>query len=88
MLVILRGGAHDGKVQTVADEVTTAYLTSEAPGLIDVYERVEELVDVPDNAEQAVVFELTGQEPAERFAPEMLHMPHTVSGDSEHDPQR
>lgn len=87
-LAILRGGAHDGLTTDVADEVTRVVTVSDAPGLLDVYELVEtEIVEADDRT--AVVFEFSAQEPAEGFAPELLHTPARldggVAGNSAHD---
>ena len=85
-LAILRGGAHDGKTTDVAEEVTRLVTVSDAPGLLDVYERIEDETHVaadPDDPE--FVFEFTAQEPSTGFAPELLHMPGPAFGDGDGD---
>ena len=81
---VLRGGGRDGEVTTVLPELTRLYAVSNAPGLVDVYERVDELVEVPDIEGPVGVFEFVGQETAEGLAPELQHMqgPNPVPGDS------
>jgi hypothetical protein len=81
---LLRGGGRDGELTTVGDELTRLYAVSDAPGLIDVYERTDELADHPDADAPVGVFVFTGQETAEGLAPELQHMKgaNPVPGDS------
>jgi hypothetical protein len=82
---LLRGGGRDGEVTTVSDGLTRLYAVSDAPGLVDVYERTEEIVEHHPEADGPVgVFEFTGQETTEGLAPELQHMqgPNPVPGDS------
>ena len=74
-LVVLRGGSRDGESTTVATGVRRLLAASEAPGLLDVYEANGETQHLDGNAEDALVFEHAGQEPADGVAPEMLHPP-------------
>jgi hypothetical protein len=75
-LAILRGGAHDGKTTDVAEGVTRLVTVSDAPGLLDVYELVDDETHVAADADDPeLVFEFTAQEPAGEMAPEILHMP-------------
>jgi hypothetical protein len=85
-LAILRGGAHDGKTTEVADGVTRLVTVSDAPGLLDVYELVDDETHVPaDPDDPELVFEFSAQEPATDIAPEMLHMPAPAYGDGDGD---
>lgn len=81
---LLSGGARDGELTTVANELTRLYAVSDAPGLVDVYERTDELVEHPETDGPVGVFTFTGQETAEGLAPELQHMqgPNPVPGDS------
>lgn len=81
-LVVLRGGARDGDTTSVDGGVRRLLATSDAPGMVDVYEDTGELVHVRGNTGRAVVFSLVGQEPAEGLAPEVLHSPPASSGSS------
>lgn len=74
-LVVLEGGSRHGESTTVAEEVQRLYAASEAPGLLDVYSSSHRLRHLRGNEEPAVVFEFSGQEPAEGIAPELIHMP-------------
>lgn len=76
---LLRGGARDGQTTTVDQGVRRLVTTSDAPGLMDIYEQRDEEVELPDHG-LVVVFELVGQEPATGFAPEMQTMPHSPPG--------
>jgi hypothetical protein len=83
-LAILRGGAHDGKTTDVADGVTRLVTVSDAPGLLDVYELLDDETHVAaDTDDPEFVFEFTSQEPAGSIAPEMLHMPGPAYGDGD-----
>jgi hypothetical protein len=75
-LVVLRGGSRDGESTAVDDGVRRILAASDAPGLLDVYEANGETQELRGNAEQALVFEHAGQEPADGVAPELLHPPH------------
>lgn len=79
-LALLRGGSRDGESTPVALGVTRLLAASDAPGMVDVYERTGEPGHLPGNAEAAVVFEFAGQEPIGDLAPEMLHMPPRPGG--------
>jgi len=75
-LVILRGGAHDGKTTEVSDGVTRLLTVSDAPGLLDVYELVDSETHVAADADDPELeFAFTAQEPSTGIAPELLHMP-------------
>ncbi|MCA1712327.1 MAG: hypothetical protein LC789_12085 [Actinobacteria bacterium] len=74
-LVVLRGGSRDGESTKVDVGVRRILAASEAPGLLDVYEANGETQELRGNAEQAMVFEHAGQEPADGVAPELLHPP-------------
>lgn len=74
-LALLRGGSRDGESTTVALGVTRLLAASDAPGMIDVYERTDEPGHVAGNTDAAVVFEFSGQEPIGELVPGMLHMP-------------
>ena len=77
-LAILRGGAHDGKATDVAEGVTRLVTVSDAPGLLDVYELIEDETHLAADADDPeLVFEFVAQEPATDIAPELLHMPGT-----------
>jgi hypothetical protein len=69
-LVVLRGGAHDGNSTMVAEGVHRLLTPSDAPGLLDVYEPVEEFQHLRGNDEPAQVWEFAGQEPIERVTTE------------------
>ena len=75
--VVLVGGSRDGESTTVDDGVERLLAASDAPGLLDVYERTDEVREVTGNTASAIVFVFSGQEPADAFAPEALHMPET-----------
>jgi hypothetical protein len=81
---LLRGGGRDGELTTVSDGLTRLFAVSDAPGLVDVYERTDELVEDPGAEGPVGVFAFTGQETAEGLAPELQHMqgPNPVPGDS------
>lgn len=81
---LLRGGGRDGELTTVDDELTRLYAISDAPGLVDVYERTDELVEHPEAGAPVGVFAFTGQQTTEGLAPELQHMPgpDAVPGDS------
>jgi hypothetical protein len=83
-VVQLVGGVRDGQLTHVDEHTSRLYTPSDAPGLLDVYERtgVEAL---PVGVDEPVgVFEFSGQVSAEDIAPELLHMPgpDAVPGDS------
>ena len=85
-LAILRGGAHDGKTTDVAEGVTRLVTVSDAPGLLDVYELVDDETHVAaDVDDPEYVFEFTAQEPTAGMAPELLHMPGPAFGDGDGD---
>ncbi len=72
-LIVLRGGKHDGNSTTVADGVRRLLTPSDAPGLLDVYEPVEQLTHLRGNDEPAEIWELVGQEPIERVTTDHGH---------------
>jgi len=76
-LVLLRGGSRDGESTTVDETVERVLAASHAPGLIDVYDRTDELEHVAGNDEDALVYVFSGQEPATEVPAANLHMPHT-----------
>jgi len=76
-LVLLRGGSRDGESTTVDETVERLLAASHAPGLIDVYDRTEELAHVAGNDEDALVYEFSGQQSAAEVPAANLHMPHT-----------
>lgn len=80
-LAILRGGSHDGKTTDIAEGVTRLVTVSDAPGLLDVYELIDDETHVAaDTDDPELVFEFVAQEPATGIAPELLHMPGTHGG--------
>ncbi len=81
---LLRGGGRDGELTTVVEGLTRLYAVSDAPGLVDVYERSDEMVEHPDADGRVGVFDFVGQETSEGLAPELQHMqgPNPVPGDS------
>jgi hypothetical protein len=75
-LAIMRGGAHDGKTTDVAEGVRRLLTVSDAPGLLDVYEIVDDETHVAaDVDDPELEFVLVAQESAAGVAPELLHMP-------------
>lgn len=72
---VLRGGSRDGESTVVDDGVTRLLAASDAPGLLDVYRATDERVHLRGNSDAATVFEFDGQESAEGWAAESLHMP-------------
>src|SRR3954447_3290445 len=72
-LVVLRGGKHDGNSTTVADGVRRLLTPSDAPGLLDVYEPIEELTHLRGNDEPAEIWEMVGQESIDRVTTEHGH---------------
>ncbi|MDQ6873687.1 MAG: hypothetical protein M3042_01285 [Actinomycetota bacterium] len=72
---VLRGGSRDGESTVVDDGVTRLLAASAAPGLLDVYRATDERVQLRGNTGEATVFDFDGQESAEGWAPETLHMP-------------
>lgn len=73
--VVLRGGSRDEESTTVDEHVDRLLAASDAPGMVDVYDRTDEQQHVRGNDEPALVYVFTGQEPIGELAPEMLHMP-------------
>jgi len=71
-VIVLRGGPHDGRSASVADEVTRVYVPAEAPGMLDVYETADETEDDPDGGARSV-FRYVDQVPADPAYPEVLH---------------
>jgi hypothetical protein len=80
--VVLRGGPRDGQLTTVDPQLIRLVAPSDAPGLVDVYERTGELAEVPDQDGPVEVFEHVSQEPAGAMAPELHHAPGAIPGDS------
>jgi hypothetical protein len=76
-LVLLRGGSRDGESTTVDESIERLLAASHAPGLIDIYDRTDELSHIPGNDEDALVYLFTGQQPATEVPIANLHMPHT-----------
>jgi hypothetical protein len=74
-LAVLEGGSRDGEATTVATGVRRLLAASDAPGLVDAYDRTEQTRSLAGNPGPAVVFAFVGQEPIGELAPEMLHMP-------------
>lgn len=72
---VLRGGSRDGESTVVDDGVTRLLAASDAPGLLDVYRATDEQVQLRGNTGEAIVFAFDGQESAQGWAPESLHMP-------------
>jgi hypothetical protein len=81
---LLRGGGRDGELTTVTPGLTRLYAVSDAPGLVDVYDLSDEMVEHPDFDVPLGVFDFSGQESAEGLAPELQHMQgsNPVPGDS------
>ena len=77
ILVLLRGGSRDGESTTVDEDVERLLAASHAPGLIDVYDRTDELVHIPGNDEDALVYLFSGQQPVTEVPATNLHIPHT-----------
>jgi hypothetical protein len=71
-VIVLRGGPQDGRSASVADEVTRVYVPSEAPGMLDVYEMVDEIEDDPGGGLRSV-FRYADRVPADPAYPEILH---------------
>jgi hypothetical protein len=71
-VIVLRGGPHEGRSASVANEVTRVYLPAEAPGMLDVYEMADETDLDADDALRSV-FRYADQVPADPAYPEILH---------------
>lgn len=71
-VIVLRGGPHDGRSASLADEVTRVYLPSEAPGMLDVYETDGETEEHPDEGVRTV-FRYVDRIAADPRFPEILH---------------
>lgn len=78
-LVVLRGGVRDGESTSVQDGVRRLIATSDAPGLVEVYEANGETAPVDGNPDDALVFIHVGQEAAGDLATELPHTPPTSS---------
>lgn len=74
-VVLLRGGVRDGQLTRVSRELTRLLAMSDAPGLLDVYERAGDTARNPETGEEVGVFAFAGQEPTGDLAPELQHMP-------------
>jgi hypothetical protein len=74
-LVVLRGGSRDGESTKVRDGVRRLLASSDAPGLLDVYEANGLTEQIAGNTEAALVFVHAGQQTAEGIAPELRHGP-------------
>jgi hypothetical protein len=83
-VVKLLGGVRDGQVTRVDEHVQRLYTPSDAPGLLDVYDRADGVTEVPDVEGPVGIFEFSDQVSAEEVAPELLHMPgaDAVPGDT------
>ena len=64
-LVVLRGGSRNGESTEVDHGVRRLITTSDAPGLLDVYEATGQSQELSGNAELALVFTHIGQEAAQ-----------------------
>jgi hypothetical protein len=76
-VVLLRGGSRDGESTSVDEHVTRLYATSEAPGMVDIYEVTDESVKLAGTDEGAIVYRFVGQEPITDTTVTHLHMPAT-----------
>ena len=73
-LVVLSGGSRDGETTTVATDVRRLLAASDAPGMLEIYERTATSRRVRGNEDEAVVFDHVGQEPANDMSPELIHL--------------
>lgn len=64
-LVVLRGGSRDGESTTVQEGVRRLLTSSDAPGLLEVYEANGQTEDLEGNPDPALVFIHVGQQPVE-----------------------
>ena len=71
--ITLEGGSRDGESTVVEEGVRRLLATSDAPGLLDIYEADGRTTEV--NGSPALVFIHAGQEPAEDIAGHVLHRP-------------
>jgi hypothetical protein len=76
-VVLLRGGSRDGESTSVDEHVMRLYATSEAPGMVDVYEVTDESVKLAGTEEGAIVYRFTDQEPITDTTVTHLQMPAT-----------
>lgn len=74
-IVLLRGGSRDGESTSVDEHIARLYAASEAPGMVDIYERTDELVHLRGNDEAAIVYAFVDQEPVTETTVTHLHMP-------------
>jgi hypothetical protein len=74
-IVLLRGGSRDGESTSVDEHIARLYAASEAPGMVDIYERTDELVHLRGNDEAAIVYTFVDQEPVTETTVTHLHMP-------------
>ena len=83
-VVKLLGGVRDGQVTRVDEHVQRLYTPSDAPGLLDVYDRAAGQTEVPGVDGPVGIFEFSDQVSGEDVAPELLHMPgpDAVPGDT------
>jgi hypothetical protein len=83
-IVKLVGGVRDGQLTHVDEHVQRLYTPSDAPGLLDVYDRSATVTRAEGVDEPVGVFEFSDQISAEDVAPELLHMPgpDAVPGDT------
>lgn len=65
-IVVLRGGPRDGESTTVAEGTRRVLATSDAPGLLEVYEANGETEVVAGNNELGFVLMHVGQQAAPR----------------------
>jgi hypothetical protein len=76
-VVLLRGGSRNGESTTVDEHVERLYATSEAPGMVDIYEITDELTPLRGSDEPAIVYVFVDQEPVTDTTVTHLHMPAT-----------
>jgi len=74
-LVLLRGGSRDGESSTVDEHVARLYATSEAPGMVDIYEATDELEHLRGNDDPAIIYRFVDQEPVTDTTVTHLHRP-------------
>ena len=73
--ILLEGGSRSGESTVVDEGVRRLLATSDAPGLLDIYEADGRTTEV--NGAPALVFIHAGQEPAEDIAAHVMHRPPT-----------
>jgi len=80
-LIVLRGGSRDGESTEVDEHVERLFASSEAPGMVDVYEATDELEHIRGNDDPAIVYAFVEQEPVSETSATHLHMPHSPGRD-------